>query len=249
MNKSQLHEVIAASGDAENAFKTILQEAFVTFDKKENLFQGFVRDYRPFDENEPTLAPEINKVDTTVDEKLKYITGAIERHFKALEQIDRTNQVAVADLVINGVTIATNVPATFLLSMEKRLKHIQSVLKAIPTLQPGTEWVEDENERAGVYKTKNVVERFKTKKDVEAKEISPATKEHKAQVEVLSVDRPVGKYTEQKWSGAITPRAKSQLLERFEKMIVACKQARQRANCVEVVEASATKAMLQYLLP
>ena len=245
--KASLHSLLAVEGDLEGAHKRILEETKVTFTKKADHFMGSHRKLEMFVEDGITYPEEHKKIDTTVQEKLDYMADTEIRYFDALLQKERTNQNAVADVVVDGNTIATAMPATFLLGMETRLKHLRSVYEVIPTLQPGIEWDKDESQGKGIYKTKHTAEKLKTETIIEPVVLYEATKEHPAQVKEVSKVNTVGKYVTTNWSGMITPAEKSILLAKIDKLIRAFKQARQRANATEVVKISIGAELFAYI--
>lgn len=248
MGKPVLHELLAVEGDLDGAHKKIIDETKVTFTKKADRFMGQHRKYLPFTDHDGISFPEDYKqIDTTVLDKLEYMEKTEIRYFNAMLQKESTNQVATADLVIDGTTIATGLPATFLLGMETRLKHLRSVYEAIPTLQPGVKWTKDESVGKGVYATEKPVETLKTETVVKPVVLYAATKEHPAQVKEMSEVVNIGKYVTTTWSGMISPADKSILLERIDKTIRAFKQARQRANMTEVIKRDIGKEIFAYI--
>ena len=131
--------------------------------------------------------------------------------------------------------------------METKLGNLRKLYEAIPTLAPGITWDVDEQERAGVFKARNDVISFKTEKDMEFKEASPATKEHPAQIAKMERTHNTGTFTLTKWSGLLTPLDKANRLARLDKMLIAVKQARQRANGVKVENAAVGAFILGYI--
>ncbi|MBD3408195.1 MAG: hypothetical protein GF411_18885 [Candidatus Lokiarchaeota archaeon] len=250
----KLHEIIAVEGDHRGAYQKILNEATATFKNKPNHFMAQVRHYEPFDENDPdVLADEEVEMVTTVDEKLDYIfSESIIPYLDVLIQKERTNQEARTDLVVDGVTIAKDVPATFLLGLETRLKDIRQVLDNIPTLQPGIKWEKDETHvkatTGTVYKTANPVEKRRTKKVVQHKVLYDATDKHPAQIEKWNEDAPIGKFIETHWSGVLSPADKSSIISRVDKLQRAVKKARQRANEQEILNVTIGKEIANYIL-
>lgn len=247
MRKSVLHELLAVEGDLEGTHKKIIEETKNTFKKKVEHFFGRHRKLEMFTDDNIDYPEEFKKLDSTVQQKLDYMMGAEVRYFNALLEKEGTNQVATADLVVEGVTIGSDLPATFLLGMETRLKHLRAVYEAIPTLQPGVSWVKDETLGEGVYKIENPETQLKTETVVEPVVLYDATKEHPAQIKEVSKTRNVGKYVTIIWSGMITPAEKSALLGRIDKLIRAFKQARQRANTTEVVKRTIGKEIFDFI--
>lgn len=247
MKKSVLHELLAVEGDLDGAHKKILEETKITFTKKSDHFMGQHRKLEMFIEDGINYPEEHKAIDTTVQKKLDHMEKTEIRYFDAMLQKEATNQKAVSDLIVDDVTIASDLPATFLLGMETRLKHLRSAYEAIPTLQPGIEWEKDISQGEDIYKTSKPAEKLKTETIIEPVVLYEATKEHPAQVKEVSKVNTVGKYVLTSWSGMITPAEKSVLLGKIDKLIRAFKKARQRANTTEVVKMSIGKALFAYI--
>jgi hypothetical protein len=244
----KLHELLAVEGDLDGLFKKILGETINTFSKKSHLFDGRIRTLHLFDDEAPEVAPEREELDTTVDRKIDYMKGAVVRYLDAVLQKEQTNQEAKADLVLpDGTTLATNVPATFLLGLETKLKLLRQVYETIPTLPPSTEWEVDESQGPDVFKTKYPEETFKTEKAFKVQILYEATKEHPAQVEKIPVTKNAGRFTTTNWSGKVSPARKSILMDRLDTLIRATKKARQRANATDVKKGNIGKVLLDYI--
>lgn len=244
---SKLHELLAVEGDLEGAYRKILAETANTFTKKPAHFMGSVRRLKIYDETKETPAPEHKELDTTVGEKLDYQQDHIMRYFDAVLQKEMTNGIAKADIVVDGTTVATQLPATFLLGLETKLRLLRDTYDKIPTLQPGIKWEIDAKAGTGVYKTTNPEETYQTEKVIEPHVLYPATKEHPAQVKEMSKTVTTGKYTRTVTSGMLSPADKSALLGRLDKLLRAVKKARQRANATKVVTASVGKDLFNFI--
>ena len=245
----KLHEHLAVEPSLEGTANKIIQETTKAF-KDGYLFQGFLKRLEMFAEEDKASDEVTDRLErtTTVSEKLAYMREFVEEYYDCVYQKDLTNQMAKADVVIDGATIAEQVPATFLLGMEKRLKQIRGVLEMAPTLPQGVKWEDAPEEGQGVYKTAEPKVTFKTRKTKRSMIVAPATKEHKAQVQVWDDTENCGKYIETHTSGALTPAEKSNLLGRLDKLFKAIKQARERANCETVPESKIAKNFLGYIL-
>lgn len=232
----KLHEVLAVEGDLAGTAKKLSDEARDTFAKKPTHFLSDTAVTTYFDDSKSQLNTTVQTaMVTTVADKLDYLAPALSRYYDVYVAKETTNQKAVADVVFpDGTTFFANVPATVLLGFETKLKELRSVYEAIPTLQPGIIWEPDTATGAGVYKSKNPETRFVTEKITSAVELSPATKEHKAQVEKVVNDVPVAKREITHQSGMLSPHDKSEVLGRIDVLIRAFKEARQRANSTEV---------------
>jgi hypothetical protein len=76
-----------------------------------------------------------------------------------------------------------------------------------------------------------------------------ATKEHPAQVDVVEVEEPVGEIRSYEWTGKLSIAKKTALVDQVDKLIAAVKQARSRANAIEVnTEIKIGKALTRFLL-
>jgi len=244
---AKLHELLAVEGDLEGLYRKILNETTTTFTKKQDHFLGFVRTLQLYDSNAPEIAPEYKELDTTVDSKLNYQESHIIRYFDVVLQKELTNGSARADIIIDGTTIAKDLPATFLLGLETKLKYVRSVYDSIPTLAPGVKWETDTNKGKDVFKTSNPEETFKTEKIIEPFILHKATIEHPAQVREISKTINTGKYERTIWSGMITPARKSVILGKIDKLLQAVKKARQRANTTKVINATVGSELFNYI--
>jgi len=229
---SKLHELLAVEKDLENVFGGVVKEATKTFKEKQNMFLGWERHLEMLEEGkEPDTPPEYQTMEETVPSKLAYVAKHGAKFLNAVYQKEATNQKAVADLIVDGNTIATGVPATFLLGLETKLKNIREMYQNIPTLAPGMEWKFDGAIEA--YRALKPEVKMKTAKTFKHKVLYEATKEHPAQIEKWEENVNVGKYVRNIWCGALTSAEKSRVLGHLDKMIQAVKKARMRANDIK----------------
>jgi hypothetical protein len=246
----RLHEVLAVESDLEGTAKKLIAEASSTFSKKSEHFMGYHKRLMMFDEkrrNEESGSEEHKEIVETVVGKLSYVEKSCIRWIDALLQKESANQEAKADLVVDGETIIEDVPATWLLGMESRLKLIREMYANIPTLAPGVSWVEDKNKGKHIFKSEHTEVKDKTEQVVQHQVIVPATKEHPAQVSTWQGNKKVGVFELDKWTGMVSPATKSNYLERIDKLIRGCKKARQRANQVEVKKLAVAKKIFEYI--
>lgn len=245
---SKLHELLAVEGDLAGIAKKLTDETVSTF-KKPDHFIGQHRHLDMFDaaEQSKVVADEYKEMVTTVVDKLDYFSKAMINYFDAVLQKETTNQNAAADLVVDNITIAKDVPATFLLGMESKLKELRTVFESAPTLAPGIAWEKDETQGRGVYRMKNADEKVKTAKSFMHKVLYDATDKHPAQIEKWEEQVPVGKYITNTTCGMLSPAEKSIYLGRIDKLIQSVKKARMQANTAEVVSCSCGDAMFKYI--
>lgn len=245
----KLHELLAVEGDLAGISKKISEETISTF-KKPDHFIGQHRHLDMFDaaEQSKVVADEYKEMVTTVVDKLDYFSKAMINYFDAVLQKETTNQNACADLIVDNITIAKAVPATFLLGMESKLKELRVVFESAPTLAPGVAWEKDETQGRGVYRMKNADEKLKTAKSFMHKVLYDATDKHPAQIEKWEEQTAVGRYITNTTSGMLSLAEKSIYLGRIDKLIQAVKKARMQANTVEVVENKCGDAIFSYIL-
>lgn len=250
MSKSpaKLHSVLAVEASLESKAKKLALETLKTF-KKQGLFKGLTRTLLMFDPEESRLnTTESVKLETTVDEVVKYITPHIANYWDAVLQKDATNQTAIADLVVGDAVIAKDIPATFLLGLEKKLQAFRLILEEMPTLPPSVVWELDPQQEPGVFVNKNDDTQIKTTKDVQPRVLYEATKEHPAQVEKLNVTRNIGTYTTRNWCGMLTPLKKAQRLNRLDKVLEGVKLARARANEALLIDSHIGSTVINFIL-
>lgn len=245
---AKLHEILAVEQDVAGAYKSILEETRKVFKDKPALFVGLHRKLTWLDDQDrPEMPDEHQAMTTTVREKLNYQQKAIVRYLDAVLQKEKTNQTASADIIVDGNTIASNVPATYLLGLESKLKQVRDVYAKIPTLQVGIDWVKDEQRGVDVWAMRHPKETMKTEKRIVPQILYKATPEHPAQVDKISETHNIGKFTKNVWCGMMTSAEKSAILGKIDKLIRAVKKARQRANHTEIVKATIGKELFDYI--
>ena len=250
---SQLHELLAIEGQKEGYFKETLIEMVNLFNKKISHFNGFNKtlilhgDETPEKTAKELAETENQTITTTVRDEFDYLAGVVTGYLDVIYVKDEANQRAKADITIDGVVIATAVPATTLLSLENKLKQLRPIYTEIPTLQPGPTWILDTSLGKGVYIDSNEQIRTKTKKGFDFKVLTQATENHPAQIEKWETVEDIGFTKLNRWTSMISVADKVELLKRFDKLADAVKQARQRANTVEVKKVEIGNALFNYL--
>jgi len=245
---AHMHELLAVESDVQGQLKLIMSETDRVFKDKSALFQGSHRKLVVFDDNDKTVYPEENQALTsTVEQRLDYTAKAIVKCFDIMLQKESTNQKAVANIVVDGEILAENVPATFLLGLETKLKEVRSVYANIPTLQVGIDWEEASDLGKGIYRMKFPEEKLRTELKFRSQVLYEATEHHKAEIEKWQEQVPTGKFVKSVWSGMFTSAEKHKVLTNIDKLISAVKQARQRANMQEVVGGNIGKKLIKFI--
>jgi hypothetical protein len=242
---NKLHQLLAVENDRKTQAINIIDETVETLSKKHDHFDGLTKIYEPYDENEQKIPPESKEIVTTVKEKINYSKQAISKGIDAQISKEETNASgsASAELVLPGEVSFGYLSATALLALEQHLVRIRNMYKVIPTLDPTKKWLVND---AGVFETDPEV-KYRTEKKVEKIVKYEATKEHPAQVDLVTLDKQVGEYKTTYKSGKITPYQKSILLERIDKAIDAVKSARAVANSCEVKNVYVGEKLFQYI--
>lgn len=250
--KPQLHQVLAVEPDLQKKATMILEETLKVFKSENHLFNGSVKVYNPLSEDEKAASTADLRTETpcntTAVRRLDYTAESLIPYWNAVLQKERTNQTAKADLVVDGKTLMTDVPATFLLGMEAKLKSLREVLVKIPTHDLSVTWIPDTDMGEGFFKTKDFIVTNRTKKERKSKIIVPATDKQPAQVDQWTEDVKIGEYHETRRTGTMTPLNKSQILGRIDKLIVAVKEARQVANCADLLIDKTTEPLVNFIL-
>jgi hypothetical protein len=242
--KTLLHQVLAVENDKKQQASRILQETISTFTKKADHFDGIKKLYSSKNTSGDQIPPEIKKVVTTVSEKLNYAKQSIIDAIDVQLTKEETNASGIvnANLKIDNVDFG-DFSSTSLLALESYLVKIRDAYKTIPTLDPVKEWKKSED---GNYQTEKEI-RYRTNKEETFEVIVPATKEHPAQIGKLVKDIQVGTYETTYQSGRITPRQKSDLLNKIDKIITGVKKTRAIANQAEIKSVKIGEKIFEYI--
>ena len=186
--QSQLHELLAAEPDLRGQANKILLETQQNFGKAE-LFRGSSREFVPFSDADALLKEEsYEELPTTVEARIGYTFDKLAPYWDAVFQKESTNQQARADIVVNGVSLAKDVPATVLLGLETRLTELRNVLASMPTLDVKTAWVAKPGGKPGEWQSQHPTVTFRTKKVTKPLVLSPATQHQQAIVKRFDLD-------------------------------------------------------------
>lgn len=246
---AKLHELLSVEGDRNAAATAIIDETITTLSKRPDHFLGESSQYRPFDESEAMTSEDASKeIVTTVLAKLTHCFSVVAKAVDVTASKDATNQLAKAAVMIGGKCITPELPATTLLMLETQVKKWMDVMLAIPTLAPGRRWVLDTAKGLGVYVDADPEVKFRTKKVPKSTILVAPTDHHPAQIAQWSEDEKIGKTAKTTWSSMVTPAQKSELIGRTQDLLAAVKQARQRANCQEVVQVDVANSLVKFIL-
>ncbi len=243
MANLKLNQVIALTKGAKSTAESSLTQVYQRV-QKSDLLTGISRTYQPRDDQGETLPPEGTKLQIQVEELLDEAMGPMARYLDLLATVDAGNQIARADVVVDGTVILANVAVTTLLSLEKKMVDFGTVVSKMPVVDPSEDW--DWDEASGSLRTP-ANKKVRTKKIPRNHEKAPATDKHQAQVDVYFEDVVVGDWTTIRYSGALTEVRRRELVEKVGKLAAAIKVAREQANMTEVPDVKIGNAVFTYL--
>lgn len=212
--------------------------------QKPALMNGFTKTYQPRDEDGETYPPESQKVQYEHQAVFDRVAAGLTELFDITATKDWANCTARADVVVDGRTLIKDVPATYLLFLEKQLSDLTAFVQKMAELDPASDWNVDPG--TGLFKTEPTATQ-RTKKVQRAIVLYDATEHHPAQTQLITEDVVVGQWVTTKLSGALPAPRKKALLARIEKLNQAVKFAREQANGGDVVEQKCGAAVFDYL--
>jgi hypothetical protein len=239
----KLNQVIAIEKGAKSRAVQELNQSTSTL-QKTALLSGISRTYRPRDEEGEQFPPEATRVQVKAEEVIQKTRDTLVKLFDVVATKDWANCKAKADVVVDGKILLEQVPATYLLFLEKQLAEIHAFVKKLPTLDASESWVFDPS--ADCWATEPM-QTTKTKKIPRNHVKAEATDKHPAQVEVYYEDVVIGNWRTIKFSGALPAQRINDLVERVEKLQEAVKFAREEANGLEVSEQKIGAKVFDYL--
>lgn len=240
---AKLNQIIAVEKSVKSQSFQELTEAHQSL-QKPALLAGISRSYRPKDEEGEQLPPESTRVQLKAQEVIRDTVTSLTRLFDVTATKDWANCLAKADVVVDGRALLRQVPATYLLFLEKQLVDLHTFVKKLPVLDAAEAWSYDASTDA--YATEPT-QTLRTKKMPRNHVKAEATEKHPAQVEVYYEDITVGYWRTVKFSGALPAQRVNELLARVEKLQEAVKFAREEANSIEVEDQKVGATFFDYL--
>jgi hypothetical protein len=240
----KLHELLAVEGDLKARAQQEKSRITKLFTDGTGRLLGRVITYQ-VDEGEDPRPPEITELATTTQVELDQFRAAYSQWLDVAIKKEVTNQETAANVTVGDVDIfKVALPATALLNLESKLTEIRAVYAGVPTLDPAERWEWDEGRShyISVDRISNI-----TKKVPKVLVLSEATEQHPAQTQPYHEDVKVGTRTTVLHSGMLTPKNKREILDRIDKLLRAVKEARQRANDVEITDVKVAEAIFNYI--
>jgi hypothetical protein len=240
---AKLNQIIAVEKGVKSKSFADLTDAHQAVQKSAPL-AGISRVYQPKDEEGEQLPPESTRVQLKTEDILREVAETLTRLFDVTATKDWSNLTARADVTVDELTIARDVPVTYLLFLEKQLTDLHTFVKKLPVLDAAESWVRDDSTDS--WKTEPV-RTIRTKKVPRNHVKAEATEKHPAQVDVYYEDVAVGYWTTVKFSGALPAKRVNDLLDRVLKLQTAVKFAREEANSVDVLDQKVGATVFGYL--
>jgi len=240
---TKLNQILAT----EKSIKTAAYNEINKLDKanqKRDLYEGFVKTYKPLDDDGQHEPTQMKKVQMKAKE---VITGALKQFTKKIDVTatkDFTNCEATANVVVGDQTILENAPVTFLLFLEKELRDLRTFCDRIPTLDPSENWTFDDEQ--GLYKTvpSNT---HRTQKKQRPITLAEPTVEHPAQAQLITEDIVIGTWTNTRMSGAMRVPEQQEIIDRIDEVLNAVKYAREQANTTTVQKKEIAEAVFGFI--
>lgn len=241
--KPKLNQIIAVEKGVKSSTEGRITKIQRTLAKPE-LLQGIARSYQSRDDEGEQLPGESKLVQVRVKEEMKQIGEALTELFDTTGTKEWANQVAKADVVVDGAVLVSGAPVSYLLFMEKQLVQLMDIVRALPTLDPADKWTWDPNTDS--YATEPI-KTTRTKKIPRNHVKAEATEHHPAQVEVFQEDVIVGTWSTIKFSGALPAIEVKAMVQRIEKLQRAVQFAREEANGLEIERQKVAAKVLDYI--
>jgi hypothetical protein len=224
-----LNQVIAIEKDVKSRYHSRLSELYHIL-QKPTLFNGFNKNYEKLAEEDVDLPPENQKVQYRVGDILREVAKSHTEFMDVTSRKDWTNQEATGTIEIDGVSLMTDIPISYLLFLEKQVTDLRTFFSKLPELAIEEDWGFDDN--ASLYRSKDLTT-HRNKKKTSFVVVVPPTAEHPAVVKDVVEDVLAGHWKLVKMSGAMPRPEKEALCERTEKLLLAIKKAREAANTQE----------------
>lgn len=208
------------------------------------VMDGHRRTYEPVDEEGEPLEPEEKLVQYTWRGVMDTLVGYHAPWVDAVATKDFGNLVATSDLVVDGEVVLAGVPVPHLLFLEKIVSTFRTCINNLPTRDRAKRWHEVDGGLAETDPTR----KNRTVKQQVPIELSPATPNHKAQVQLSERAVLVGHYETIDITGKIAESHQEGLLANCDKLLAAIRHAREAANATEIQPVEVASKLFEFIL-
>ena len=239
----KLHEIVAIATGKKTEAQKYVTDAYHLL-QKADVFDGLRKTYQPLEEGGEQLPPESKNPQANLG---KIVEGAKEKWSELFDltlRLDAGNQIAKADVEVDGQVVAKDVPVPTLLFIEKQLTDVRSFIEKLPVPDPAERW--SPNANTGGLSTEPT-KTGRTKKVQKALVLYPATEQHPAQTQLVTEDVLAGYWTTIKYTDRVQADKKSAAMTKVSKLLDAVKIARERANATEVPAREMGGALLNFV--
>lgn len=214
----------------------------------EGRLSGLTRTYRgrvSEQDGGQVYAGERTKVQVTAEDVLSRLQKSLTRLFDVVLTKDSANASAKANISVNGRVIASDVPVTYFLFLERELGRLREFAEKLPVLDPAKDWT-DQGAPPGQWKTETVTT-DKTKKTPRNHIKFAGDQWHEPQIETYAEDVVEGWWDWVYFSGAVPARQKQGYLDRIGELQAAVKYAREEANSAQITDRHIASDLLGYI--
>lgn len=240
-----LAQVVAIEADVRKQTAARLAEAHHPLSAP-GMFDGLSAEYRTVIDGGEELTPEGNRVQATVADLLDATRDAWIDLFDVTAARDFTNcqTGTVADVQVGGDVLVRDAPLPWLLWLDRWLDDAENLVKRLPTLPADTVW--EPTSRPGVWRS----EPRETLRQVNRPEVMvlhEAVGPHAPQTQVINVARTEGVWTRHRFSGALPPGRREEILRKVRLLRTAVHTAREQLKRVEALDPKPGAAVLGFL--
>ena len=193
-------------------------------------WNGLLRQFRMLEEvtpQNPQIPSEGKNVQRVARVIVRFVGDSLVPYVNALITRDMGNMAASADIIVNGETVATGVPAVALIALENDFRELVTLVREIPEAPPGEQWDYDENTGLLVSGTSSTLRTAKKRRSIITVQ---ETERHAAQFHVENEDVPVAEIISQRFHGGMLLAEKRALVAAAEEVFLAVTRAREEAN-------------------
>jgi hypothetical protein len=210
------------------------------------LFNGGYRQYLKKNDDDDELPSEKKHVQRHMADVIGTLRATMSDYLDIMAHRDVANAQASSEVWVGGKQILPKLPSTALLQLEKNLNDMRVLFERAPLLDSSEEWSYDEN--AGLYRSEPT-RTTRTKKTSKVITLAPPTDRHPAQAQLVAEDVVAGIWETTRLSGALPKTDRDEIIVRIDVLIIAVKEARERANEIEAgARPQVGAAIFEYLL-
>lgn len=243
-----LGEVIAVEKAARQAANKTVAVVYQDI-QKPALVAGFTQVLKPDvqpEDGRKILPDEGNRLRLRTEQAIREMVRLLTPSVDLTAAKDWANCAAREDVITpDGTVLLEQVPVTHLLWLEHQFTEVLAFMKATQEVDPKDEWEWDASN--DFYRSDPEYRVCTQKKTVPIILLQP-TQWQQGKAELISEETRLGLWEITRFSGALAPQRKRQLAERAEALVVALKQARERANRAPAPVRDVAGPLFGYLL-